>query len=164
MSEASAEIAEQFVSRFSSCDSFFIYYSFGSEADTKKLIARLISLNKRVFLPRVEGGKMVPVEYYGQPMKRSSLGVMEPQGQVYGGAVDVVAVPGLAFNARGYRLGYGGGYYDAYLKNSSAVRAGIGFACQLTDASFEDEWDEPLDLLITERGTYLFGRTTDRAR
>lgn len=154
-------LAERVEELFKDKNSFFIYYSFGSEPDTKKLIARLISLNKRVFLPRVEGGEMVPVEYTGeQNLTRSPLGVSEPEGQAYPGDTDVIIVPLLAVNGRGYRVGYGGGYYDKFLKNSSAVKAGIGYEFQLTDDFTEDEWDEPLDIFITERGIHFFGDKT----
>ena len=65
-------------------------------------------------------------------------------------------IPLLAVNSRGYRLGYGGGYYDRFLKGAAAVKVGIAYDFQLTDEFEEDGWDEPLDLLITERGIYRF--------
>ena len=100
---------------------------------------------------------MVPVEYReGEKLIKSVFGVYEPQGQAYTGKIDVVIVPLLAVNSRGYRLGYGGGYYDRFLKGAAAVKAGIAYDFQLTDEFEEDWWDEPLDLLITERGIYRF--------
>ena len=154
---ADGAISDNVVALFGDKNTFLIYYSFGSEADTKKLIDRLISLGKRVFLPRVEGENMVAAEYVAGGLIKSALGVCEPQGQAYEGQIDVIICPLLAVNSRGYRLGYGGGYYDRYLKNSTAVKAGIGYDFQLTDEFEEDGWDEPLDILITERGIYRFG-------
>ena len=154
---ADGAISDNVVALFGDKNTFLIYYSFGSEADTKKLIDRLISLGKRVFLPRVEGKNMVAAEYCAEGLKKSALGVCEPQGQAYEGQIDVIICPLLAVNSRGYRVGYGGGYYDRYLKNSTAVKAGIGYDFQLTDEFEEDGWDEPLDILITERGIYRFG-------
>lgn len=159
---ADCAICENLLALFGDRNTFFIYCSFGSEADTKNIIARLISLGKRVLLPRVEGEDMVPVEYRaGDNLVKNSLGVQEPEGQAYAGEIDVVIVPLLAVNARGYRLGYGGGYYDRFLKNSSAVKAGIGYDFQLTDEFKEDAWDEPLDILITEKGVYRFANSID---
>ncbi len=156
---ADGAIRDNFLAQFSDKNNFFIYYSFGAEADTKILIASLISLGKRVFLPRVEGEDMVAVEYRaGEPLKKSALGTREPQGQACDeGLIEVVAAPLLAVNSRGYRLGYGGGYYDRFFKKTTAIKAGIGYDFQLTDEFAEDEWDEPLDIFISEKGIYRFG-------
>lgn len=154
---ADGAICDNVLALFSGMDCFFIYNSFGAETDTKNIIASLISRGKRVLLPRVEGDEMVPVEYReGDELAKSAFGVYEPQGQAYTGKIDVVIVPLLAVNSRGYRLGYGGGYYDRFLKGAAAVKVGIAYDFQLTDEFEEDGWDEPLDLLITERGIYRF--------
>ncbi len=159
---ADGAIADNFLALFADKNTFFIYNSFGSEADTKRIINSLISLGKCVLLPRVEGDKMVAAEYRaGDELKKSSLGVYEPTAPAYEGDIDVIAVPLLAVNSRGFRLGYGGGYYDRFLKDSAAVKAGISYDFQLTDEFTEDEWDEPLDILITERGIYRFANNAD---
>ena len=142
-------------------DDFFIYYSFGSEADTHRLIDALLGLGKRVSLPHVEGDGMSAVPYRrGDVLRRGAFGVPEPAGQACGGDIEVVIVPLLAVNSSGYRLGYGGGYYDRYLKGCTALKVGVAYDFQLTDEFKEDEWDEPLDMLITERGVYYFGNPT----
>jgi 5-formyltetrahydrofolate cyclo-ligase len=74
----------------------------------------------------------------------------------------VVIVPLLAFDARGYRLGYGGGFYDrtlAGLRARHAVLAvGFAFAAQEVDEVPIDLYDQPLDAVVTERGVIRFGR------
>lgn len=74
---------------------------------------------------------------------------------------DVLIVPLLAFDARGYRLGYGGGFYDrtlAALRRAAQVTAvGFGFATQQVDAVPIDANDERLDLMVTETGVLHFG-------
>ena len=82
-----------------------------------------------------------------------------PQGEAADFPPDVVVLPMLAWNGL-YRLGYGGGYYDRYLKGCTALKVGVAYDFQLTDEFKEDEWDEPLDMLITERGVYYFGNPT----
>ena len=77
-------------------------------------------------------------------------------GQPYAGVPEVTVVPLLAVNGRGFRLGYGGGFYDRYLKGSATIKVGLGYAFQLTDELSPDEWDEPLDMFICERGVYHF--------
>ncbi len=158
---ADGAVADNFINFFGQAESFFVYYSFGSETDTHLLIKRLLEAGKEVYLPRVEGRDMVAVRYFeGDELKKSSLGVSEPVGEAYGGKIDVAVVPLLAVNADGYRLGYGGGFYDRFLKNCPCIRAGIGYDFQLTDELKADEWDEPLDIFISERGIYRFGKST----
>ena len=67
-------------------------------------------------------------------------------------------MPLLAVNPRGYRLGYGGGYYDRYLKDARTLKVGLGYSFQLTEEFEEDGWDQPLDEFICERGIYRFGK------
>ena len=73
----------------------------------------------------------------------------------------VVIVPLLAFDARGYRLGYGGGYYDRTLAGLRAqgpvVAVGFAFAAQQVDAVPVDGYDQRLDAVVTEAGLRLFG-------
>lgn len=158
---ADAAIVDAVIREFDGKRSFLIYYSYGSEADTHALIARLISEDKEVYLPRVEGENVVPVRFYGddEELVKSALGISEPAGQAYEGQIDVCITPLLAVNSRGYRLGYGGGYYDRYFtKNVDILRAGIGYSLQYTDEFKEDKNDMPLDLFVSERGIITFGR------
>lgn len=142
-------------------DTFFVYYSYSSEADTRALIEGLLSDGKRVFLPRVEGERMVAVEYFGNRggLVENRFGIPEPQGEEYTGDIQVCIAPLLAVNEKGYRLGYGGGYYDRYFAaHPKTVRAGIGYSLQTCGDGFEEERDEKLDLFISERGITYFER------
>jgi 5-formyltetrahydrofolate cyclo-ligase len=156
---ADGAIHDTFFELYGDRKSFFIYNSFGSEADTKSIISALIILGKDVYLPKTVGDKMYAVKYDGceEHLVKSNLGIYEPQGEEYDGDFDVVVVPLLAINSRGYRLGYGGGYYDKFLKNTKAIKVGIGYSLQITDEFEEDEWDVPLDAFICEKGVYGFG-------
>ena len=86
------------------------------EVDTHGLIKALLAAGKEVFLPRVEGSEIVPVQYFGgeSALVKNSYGIFEPAGDGYEGGIDVCITPLLAVNSRGYRLGYGGGYYDRF--------------------------------------------------
>lgn len=142
-------------------DSFFVYYSYGSEADTHALIERLLAFGKRVFLPRVEDRDMVAVEYFGDEDKliKNSYGIYEPQGQAFKGKIDVCITPLLAVNSKGYRLGYGGGYYDRYFSaHPDILKVGTGYFLQYTDEFTEEGCDVPLDIFVCERGIINFGR------
>lgn len=151
--EADRAICEDFLAAFSAYDSFFIYNSFGSEASTELIIEALLSLDKKVFLPRVESEDIVAVPY--GKTRAGKFGIEEPEGQAYSGDIDICVVPLLAVNMQGFRIGYGGGYYDRYLKKSSAKRVGLGYGFQIEDFT-PDPWDEKLNYYVCERGIYSF--------
>ena len=68
--------------------------------------------------------------------------------------LQVIIVPLLAFDQDRQRLGYGGGYYDRYLKNTDALKIGVAYELQKTDLDLKQEHDVPLDLIITEKSIY----------
>lgn len=145
---------------FADRDSFFVYYSYGSEADTHEIIAHLLAAGKRVYLPRVCGDDMVAVPYtQGTKLVKNSYGIEEPEGQAYEGKIDVCLTPLLAVNSKGFRLGYGGGYYDRFFAaHHDILKVGIGYSLQTCEDCFEEERDVPLDLFISERGITTFGK------
>ncbi len=152
---ADRSIYNLFFEKFIREQSFFIYNSFNFEVDTKQIISRLVFLGKQVLLPRVEGENIIPVPF--STTEIGAFGIEEPEGQAFSGDIDVAVVPLLAVNSKGYRTGYGGGYYDRYLKTSSAYKVGLGYFFQIEE--FEnDDWDVRLDCLITERGIIYFDR------
>lgn len=158
---ADGVIADRLMELFGAMTSFLVYYSYGAEADTHALISRLLAAGKEVYLPRVEGDGIVAVPYTGDEgaLKKSAFGIMEPTGQAYGGEVDVIITPLLAVNARGFRLGYGGGYYDRYFSSRpGGVKVGIGYFLQYAEEFEEEERDVPLDLFVCERGITYFGK------
>jgi len=152
---ADANIRDNFFAAFGNYESFFIYKSFGTEADTRGLIDGLLSLGKKVYLPRVEGDIIVPVPY-GET-KKGAFGIEEPLGQAYAGEIDVTVVPLLAVNEDGFRIGYGKGFYDRYFKTAKTLKVGLGYYFQFEEFCGE-EWDEPLDLFLCERGIFNFGK------
>ncbi|MCH5148169.1 MAG: 5-formyltetrahydrofolate cyclo-ligase [Clostridiales bacterium] len=148
-------IAENFMAAYGHFDSFLLYSAIGDEAKTSIIAEKLLKLGKSVFFPRVEGENIVPV-LCGQ-MKKGAFGILEPVGQAYTDKIDVTVVPLLAVNERGFRVGYGKGFYDRYLKTAQTKSVGLGYSFQL-DEFEEDEWDEPLDEFICEKGVFKFGR------
>lgn len=158
---ADGAIADIILAAFAHSDSFLVYYSYNSEADTHALIAGLLEAGKSVYLPRVEGKNIVPVRYFGDEstLVKNAYGICEPTGQAYGGQIEVCITPLLAVNSRGFRLGYGGGYYDRYFTdNPQILKVGAGYFLQYTDEFEEEELDRPLDLFVCERGIINFGK------
>ncbi|MGT2923750.1 5-formyltetrahydrofolate cyclo-ligase [Streptococcus caviae] len=94
------------------------YLAFPFEFDTSLLIEQAQKDGKKVVVPKVYGqGKMIFVSYDAADLKTSTFGLKEPRSNqaVAKSNIDLIHVPGLAFTNEGYRLGFGGGYYDRYL-------------------------------------------------
>lgn len=97
------------------------------------------------------------VPKYGH-FKKNRYGIMEPDPEksilIPKEKIDVVLVPCVGFDESGTRLGHGGGYYDRYLKDCPAFKIGIAFECQKVEELEADEWDIPLDMIITEKSRW----------
>ena len=138
----------------------FVYLSFSSEAPTDKLIEVLLERDWQVYCPRVDGKKMVAVEY-GEDLSLSAFGIREPLGLAYDGGVDVAIVPMLAVDEQGRRLGYGGGYYDRFLdEHSETLRIAYGFDFQIVRQVPTEDHDIIMDGIVTDKRIVW---TSDRA-
>jgi 5-formyltetrahydrofolate cyclo-ligase len=153
----SEAIADRFLElpETAGAETLMAFWSFGSEVDTGPLIARLRSEGKTVALPRIEDGDVVPVVAApGAPMRVTSFGAMEPaEGRTLDVAdLDLVVVPGVAFDRSCGRVGYGGGYYDRLLgKRRKGVAAiAIAFAMQIVDRVPSGAIDRRIDGVVTE--------------
>ncbi len=73
--------------------------------------------------------------------------------------VDLVVVPGVGFDRKGGRLGYGQGYYDRFLSQVQALRVGLAFECQIVDQVPQTEHDVRMHFLISETGVHQVGRS-----
>ena len=156
-SAGSEAIAERFLELPEVADARTVlgFWSFGSEVDTAPLIAGLRSRGTTVALPRIEGRDAVPVVATpGAPMTETSFGAMEPaKGRVLDVAeLDLVVVPGVAFDRSCDRVGYGGGYYDRMLgmRRQGAAAIAVAFSIQIVDLVPSGAIDRRLDGVVTE--------------
>lgn len=155
--------------RISGLDTFcqaktvMLYLPFRNEVDTKPLIEKLWAAGKRVLVPVCQ-----PVDISLIPCQINQLadlqpgtwGILEPKPEcllpVPVDEIDLVLVPGVAFDPQGTRLGYGGGYYDRFLprlKPGTPVVA-VAFAMQMLPKLASDSFDQPMDMVVTESGVY----------
>ena len=131
------------------------FWSFGSEVPTAPLLKALRERGSRVALPRiVEGDLDVRLWAPGDPTSETAFGAREPADgvAVMPREIDVVVTPGVAFDRKGRRLGYGGGFYDRFLAATrlDALRVGIAFDVQLLDEDLPGgEFDLGVDLVVT---------------
>ena len=129
----------------------FIYLSYSLEAPTDKLIEGLQNLGVRVFCPRICARDLQTVEY-GEDFTVNTLGIREPLGLPSEEEMDIAVLPLLAVDENGNRLGYGGGYYDRYLQNHSAVtRVGYGYDFQIMGQVPHTDTDERVDFIVTDK-------------
>ena len=113
------------------------YLSFPHEVDTSFLIDVAQEDGKQVVIPKTyPKGHMEFSTYDPQNLKQTAFGLLEPeQGAqaVDKSKIDLIHVPGVAFQKDGYRLGYGGGYYDRYLADFDGATVSTIYACQEVD-------------------------------
>ena len=131
------------------------YLSFPHEFQTQELIEQALKDGKKVLIPKTyPKGRMDFVVYHPQQLVKTSFGLLEPQGDlevVDASQIDLIHVPGLAFTTEGYRIGYGGGYYDRYLKHFTGHTLSTVYPCQIRDFIPEDHDIPVQEVLIDER-------------
>ena len=131
------------------------YLSFPHEFQTQGLIKQALKEGKKVLIPKTyPKGRMEFVVYDPQQLAKTSFGLLEPQGDlevVEPSQIDLIHVPGLAFTTEGYRIGYGGGYYDRYLEHFTGHTLSTVYPCQIRDFIPEDHDIPVQEVLIDER-------------
>ncbi len=136
-------------------ESFLFYYSINREPDITPLAKKLLKAGKRVAFPKVSGKEILPIEVSSlRELSPGRFGIPEPPLDFRRvlNQVDVVFVPGLAFDVYGFRVGYGGGFYDRFLKSfRTKARVGVCFSFQLFDRVPHDPFDVPVDYITTEK-------------
>jgi 5-formyltetrahydrofolate cyclo-ligase len=160
-----ARIVDRFLGlrEVKAAETVMLYWSFGSEVPTAHLIERLHDRGATVALPRIEGSELVPVRFApGDPTAPTSFGAQEPVGRatIAPAHLDLVAVPGVAFDRDGRRIGYGAGFYDRLLPATRAVAVAVAFDLQVLDEPLPaGGGDVEVDLIVTESETIRPGPT-----
>jgi 5-formyltetrahydrofolate cyclo-ligase len=131
------------------------YLSFPHEFQTQELIERVLKDGKKVLIPKTyPKGRMEFVVYHPQQLAKTSFGLLEPQGDlevVEPSQIDLIHVPGLAFTTEGYRIGYGGGYYDRYLEHFAGHTMSTIYPCQVQEFNSENH-DIPVQEVLIDEG------------
>ena len=142
------------------------FVSFGSEVDTHGLIKEWILQGKSVSVPCIEKfpageGVMhaVKIKDFSDLKKKGSYGIQEPELEINSivtpEELDVIIVPGSVFDIQRNRMGYGGGFYDRYLMQTSGncKKIGVCYDFQLLEQIPHKAYDIPVDLIVTEKRT-----------
>ena len=136
------------------------YVDFRNEVQTGPIIRDALGKDKRVVVPitDVAGKKLTPSQIIDFPgdLAPGAWDILEPKPEcvrpVPPEEIDLVIVPGVAFDTSGNRLGYGGGFYDRFLltTGSGCVYAALAFELQIRPNVYPGEHDLPVHLLVTE--------------
>ncbi|CAM5204316.1 5-formyltetrahydrofolate cyclo-ligase OS=Ureibacillus acetophenoni OX=614649 GN=SAMN05877842_102166 PE=3 SV=1 [Ureibacillus acetophenoni] len=127
------------------------------EVDTYLLIEELWKGNKKVVVPKCNP-KDRSMQFYKinsfNQLEKVYMNLKEPIVEitqpVNSDEIDVILVPGVVYDFDGYRIGFGGGYYDRYLVNYSGTLISLGFSIQLIEKVPRESHDIPVNLILTE--------------
>ena len=141
-------------------DSVMLYLSMRSEVETIDLLEGLLNSGKQICAPTVntEQVKLTPrlVQNPNTELVRHRYGMLEPKDAcpIFPTEhLQLIVVPGIAFDRKGYRLGYGKGFYDRFLtKCPHAIRIGLAYQIQVVEDTFPQAWDVPVQHIFTETG------------
>lgn len=143
-----------------------LYASYGSEVHTFGIMERAINDGKRVAFPKCVLNDGIPSLDFYEVHNISELsggykGILEPDTQNHSlkkieEEADLCIVPGIAFTRKGYRIGYGKGFYDRFIAKGGAKHyTALAFKMQLTHEIFNDEFDRAVNTVITEDSIYV---------
>lgn len=161
--KAGREITDRVLSSelFRQCRDIFCYVSFRDEADTYSLIRYSLEQGHRVAVPKVMSGTAAGrrMEFYYinnmDELKPGAWGIPEPDPETAVLTVpdpkSLIVMPGAAFDRKGGRLGYGGGYYDTYLREHlGGVRIALAYSVQILDTVPAESHDVRPEMIFTE--------------
>ena len=147
---------------FQSAKNILFYVSFNKEVNTQELIKELLGKKeKTVVVPYLI--KNYPILQLSElknfdELEEKSFGIMEPREfyirEFSIDRLDLVILPGIVFDKEGYRIGFGHGYYDRFLKKlkKNVKKIGLAFEVQIVDNIPEEKHDVPVDVVVTEKG------------
>ena len=133
-----------------------------NEVDTRELIHISLEQGKQVVVPVVERG----VETMGHAvlvgmdeLVNGPMGLVQPNPRMAtwlddAGAIDMVVVPGVAFDRRGHRIGFGGGFYDRFLATVSCAKVGLCYDALVLGAIPDEVHDVAMDIVVAESAVY----------
>lgn len=151
--ELSKKIHENLFSlaEWNSAVNVFSYLSIDNEVDTKEL---LMLKNKNWYLPKVENQNMLVCPYKNCNLISNKYKIPEPDtNPVNPNIIDLIIIPALAVDKNGYRLGYGGGFYDRFLMSlkHTPIKVVLAYSDLLFDDIPKEQFDQKCDIIITDK-------------
>ncbi len=153
--QMSLKIKERLYSmpEFMNAKSVLIYVSKGNEVYTHDIIEENLR-EKRISVPSTTKDKIIPslINFFDE-LKVGMYGILEPKKVIEfpKDKIDFVILPGVAFDEKGNRIGYGKGYFDKFLKLVNCPSAALAFEMQITDKVPIEKRDIPVNFVVTEQ-------------
>ena len=153
----SREIEERLfaLAEFRSAPVIMFFASFRSEVETEGMIRQALRSGKRVVLPKVAGKELALYEIrdFDADMEAGAWGIPEPKPLVPAklDQVDLMIIPGAAFDEQGNRLGYGAGFYDKLLPAFRGTTVALAFEAQMRKSIPAEKHDVPIQKIVTEK-------------
>jgi 5-formyltetrahydrofolate cyclo-ligase len=160
----SVEIQQRFTNsyEFNHVKILASYFPTGSEVRTEKIISAALKSNRLVALPRTEGEDIKFYQIFlSTNLIAGRFGIKEPpisSNSFVSDDIDLLLVPGILFDTRGYRIGYGYGYYDKFIakKKKSTLSVGLAYECQMCEEIPRSNYDQKINILVTEKRMLYF--------
>jgi len=133
------------------------FISFGSEIDTRLIIENAWANNKQVVCPVTDTKNkcLTHHQVFGwNDFTTGYAGILEPKAgcpEIELAKLELILIPGMAFDAFGFRMGYGGGYYDRFLPQTNAVCIAPAFESQIIERVPHCMHDQQIDLLVSDK-------------
>jgi len=156
----SEKIVKDFLSLFEEMKYFLLYFSFNNEVQTFYLAEQLLEKNKEVYSPKLFGNDLKVGKVNNlNLLEKNRYQIFEPADYSEQNSFDVVVVPGVAFDKKCNRLGFGAGYYDRFLPKVKCENiVGFAYEFQVVDELATEHFDIPMDIVITEKNIYRRNR------
>ncbi len=152
--EAAERVFEQLerTAAFMMADNILLYHSLPDELSTVEFINKWHD-RKHFYLPRVNGVNLDILPYDRSRLHIGAFNIEEPDGDELTpiDMIELIVVPGVAYDVNGNRVGRGKGYYDRLLAESRATKIGVGYDFQLIDEIEAEPHDVRVDIVITDR-------------
>ena len=147
------------IKRILEFETYHVYFPINNEVDIRTLIEILWKQKKRVVMPRTLFEEKALAHYQVksfEDLEPTFFHMQEPRTDLslYEGPVDLIIVPGVAYDKRGNRMGYGGGFYDRFLSQKKALTLAPAFDYQMTESLPVEKHDTPVKSIITETAAY----------
>lgn len=154
---ASAEVARSLfdLKEYQRVASLGLYAAFDNEVETEAIFHHSVHLSKKVFYPKANSDKTTLSFHAVSSLSELTpgyAGILEPVTEETENIQDIqmLVIPGVAFDRNGNRLGYGHGFYDRLLKNYRGYKIALAYEFQLLDVLPTDSTDEIVDVVVTE--------------
>ena len=162
VNQKSKAIEKQLItdSKFKNSKTIMIYIAFNNEVKTKNIIKKMLAADKKVIVPITNSEKkklyLSEIKNFDKELEVGAYGVLEPKKQyrrlVSPSDLDLIIMPGVAFDENGNRIGYGGGYYDRLLSDIPQVETiALAFEEQLINRVKTNQYDQQVKQIITEK-------------